>query len=114
MQCNCIRLTHDVEEGILDQRRVGGHLKHGHDDNQEDDIQIMYESHLALVQTNICLLGELYLQFPIVRFLKDDLESCVAAVSLAAVGEKVRILVLANPLQPGNLRQTRHYVKSYF
>ena len=113
MQCNCIRLTHDVEEGILDQRRVGGHLEHGHDDNQEDDI-FMYESHLALVKTNICLLGELYLQFPIVRFLKDDLESRVAAVSLAAVGEKVRILVLANPLQPGNLRQTRHYVKSYF
>ena len=108
MQCNCIRLTHDVEEGILDQRRVGGHLEHGHDDNQEDDIQIMYESHLALVKTNICLLGELYLQFPIVRLLKDDLEPRVTAVSLAAVGEKVRILVLANPLQPGNLRQTRH------
>ena len=68
-------------------------------------------SHLALVEAHICLLGELDLKLPIVRLLKDDLESRIAAVSLAAVGEQVRILVLANSLQPGNLRREKSIKK---
>lgn len=29
---HCNKLTHNVEEGILDQWRIGGDLRHDHDD----------------------------------------------------------------------------------
>ena len=107
-------LTHYVEEGVLDERRVCRDLKQDREDDKADSDRTYLISHLTLVEPNICLLCELDLQLPIVRFLKDDLESGIAAVSLAAVGEEVRILVLAYPLQPGNLRTWENVLRATF
>ena len=104
-----IKLTDNIEITVLYQRRIGVDLR-----------KICFyflllsslSSHLTLIQTHVWLFCELNLKFPVVWFLKDDLEPGVAAVGCSSIRQQMRILLLTNPLQPGHLHSTNKYLYS--
>ena len=99
------KLTNNIEITVLYQRRIGVDLT-----------KICFyflllsslSSHLTLIQTHVWLFCELNLKFPVVWFLKDDLEPGVAAVGCSSIRQQMRILFLPNPLQPGHLHSTNY------